>query len=239
MRRLVPAVSVSVALALGACGSNPAGALAGKSATQILSAAREAALHESSVVYEFKATTTNTTQVVSGEAGADSGFETVTTGAAAVEVELIGTTTYFQGNAPGLQQTLAFPAAQATNYAGKWIAVPEGAALFNEISQSVTMAGLLSLFTPSGRLHAGTPAKIAGREVIGVTGGIPMPSSASASGTAVLYVSTFTPTLPVGFSATATNGGQRLQDVGAFGRWGSPLHLAPPSSAIPFSSLHS
>jgi len=141
------------------------------------------------------------------------------------------------GNAGGLQNTIGMPAASATKYAGKWISVATSDALYQPISQAVTMNGVLGQLKPQGTLSALAPGKIAGHSVIGVKGGLPGKSQAGVTGSTVLYVATANPTVPVGFDGEAKNGTQTVTDVGAFSHWGEKIALTAPTLAVPFSSI--
>lgn len=245
MPRLLPAAAAATTLAglvLGACGSgSAAGALAGKTPAQILQAAVDAADKQSSVHYVLQATGGSAKQTIAGDAGTTDGEQTVTTGANTVQVLVIGTAAYLQGNVGGLQQTLGLPADAAAQAAGKWISVAQSDTLYQPITGAITLHGILQQLKPTGTLQESTPGKVGGKEVVGVRGGLPSNTANGVNGSAVLYVATSTPTLPVGFSgqATTTVSGQSqtVTDIGAFTNWNEPLHLQAPPSSIPFASL--
>ncbi len=129
------------------------------------------------------------------------------------------------------------PAASARKYAGQWLSVARSDALYHSISDAVTLRGIFTQLAPTGSLVESTPGTVAGHEVIGVRGGLPGTAQRGVTGNAVLYVSTASPTLPVGFTGQATTGTKSVTDVGAFSHWGEPLRLQPPSSAMPYSSI--
>jgi len=244
MRPLLPAAALMVASGsvLGACGSgSAAGALAGKTPAQILQAAVDAANAQTSVHYELKASGGNQQQTIIGDAGKTNGDQIVTTGSNTVEVLVIGSAAYLQGNVGGLQQTLGLPADAAAQAAGKWISVSPSDTLYQPITGAITLRGILQQLKPTGTLQESTPGKISGKEVIGVRGGLPSNTASGVNGSAVLYVATATPTLPVGFSGQATttvNGqNQTVTDIGVFKNWNEPLKLQAPPSSIPFASL--
>jgi len=231
-------VGAGLALGLSACGSGAAGELAGKSPSQILSAGVSAGEAQVGVHYVIKATGQSQTQTITGDAGRNDGHQTIVTGTSALEVELLPDGRAFvRGNAGGLQQTVGLPAAVATAYANRWISVASSDPLYAPMTQLITLRGILSQLSPSGTLDASTPGKIAGHEVIGVRGGLPGTSAKGVSGTAVLYVSTSNPTVPVGFTGQASNSSTAVNDVGAFTHWGESLHLPAPAGAVPFASL--
>lgn len=220
-----------------ACGGSDAGALSGKTPAQIITAGLAAAQTQSSVHYVLKASGESQAQTITGDAGRNEGTQSVVTGADQVDVEVIGNAAYLRGNAGGLQNTIGLPAAQATKYAGQWISVQPSDTLYRPITQAVTINGIFTQLKPSGRLVASSPGKVAGREVIGVRGGLPGNTQRGVTGNAVLYVSTASNTLPIGFTGQAQNGTKHVTDVGAFTHWGEPLHLTAPTGAVPFSSI--
>ena len=239
MPRTAPVVfSCLVAgIAVAACGGSDAGALAGKTAKQILSTGVAAAEAQKSVHYVLRASGQAQSQTITGDAGQSEGVQTVQTGADEVEVEVVGGLAYLKGNAGGLQHTIGIPAAAATKYAGQWIAVASSDTLYGPITQAVTLHGIFTQLTPTGTLVASTPGKISGREVIGVRGGLPGKTQSGVTGDAVLYVSTASSTLPIGFTGQATSSGKKVTDVGAFTHWGEPLNLVAPTGAVPYSSI--
>lgn len=231
-------VLLGLAIAGAACGGgSDAGALDGKSPAQILSAGIKTAEAQSSVHYVLQASGQSQAQTITGDAGRNQGIQTVKTGADEVEVEVVGNLAYLQGNAGGLQHTIGMTAAAAGQYAGRWISVSPSDTLYRPITQAVTLRGVFTQLTPSGSLVKSTPGIVSGHEVIGVRGGLPGTSQGGVNGDAVLYVSTASATLPVGFTGQATSGSKKVTDVGAFSRWGEPLHLTAPSGAVAYSSI--
>ena len=233
----VVAGAVLSGVALAACSGPAAGALAGKDASQVLSAGVSAAQHQSSVHYVLEASGQSQRQTITGDAGTDSGDQEIVTGADQVQVELIHGAAFVKGNAGGLQHTIGLPAASATRFAGQWISVQPSDTLFRPITQAVTILGILRQLEPKAPLQESTPGAVGGHEVVGVRGSLPGATQPGVTGTAVLYVSTATPTLPLGFSGQAKNGQRTVTEAGAFSRWGAALHLSAPSGAVPFSSV--
>lgn len=240
MRSSAAAAIVTLALGAGAaaCGNgSPAGALDGKSASQILATGIAAAEAQRGVHYVLEAKGQAQTQTISGDAGRSDGVQTVQTGVDEVEVEVIAGKAYVKGNAGGLQHTLGLPAASATKYAGQWLSVAPSDSLYQPITKAVTLHGIFNQLEPTGKLESSTPGMVAGHEVIGVRGGLPGNSQGGVTGDATLYVSTASSTLPVGFTGQATTSGKQVTEVGAFTHWGEQLHLQAPTATVPFSSV--
>jgi hypothetical protein len=131
--------------------------------------------------------------------------------------------------------------AQAPKYAGKWIAVHSSDSLYNGISQAVLLDTALAQLTPGGTLKLTDTTTVAGRQVIGVHGGLPGPAQSGVSGSTTLYVATSKPTLPLSFSETATSksstGTQHGVDTGTFSNWGVKVKLRAPTGTVAFSSI--
>lgn len=234
---LVALLGLTVAAA--ACGGSgsPAGALEGKTPAQILTAGIKAAEAQTSVHYVLQASGQSQSQTITGDAGRNEGIQTVQTGSDQVEVEVVGDKAYLQGNAGGLEHTIGLPSAAASQYAGRWISVSPSDTLYGPITQAVTLHGIFTQLTPSGSLVESTPGLVSGHEVIGVRGGLPGTTQGGVTGDAVLYVSTASATLPVGFTGQATSANKKVTDVGTFAHWGEALHLTAPSGAVPYSSI--
>jgi hypothetical protein len=230
-------VVVLAGAGLSGCGNPPAGVLAGKTPSQILSAALAAARTEATVHFTLDVSGTNVQETVVGNLGLLEGQEELTLGTQQVEAELVDQTTYLDATAGWLQSDLGLPAAVAAAYADRWISSTSSDPLYRHITQSVTLNGVLSQITPSGRLRASRPGTLRGRVVIGVTGGLPGPPRAGTTGQAQLYVSTTAPDVPVGFTSEARASGQQLTEVGTFSDWGGALDLRPPPGAVPYTSL--
>jgi hypothetical protein len=70
-----------------------------------------------------------------------------------------------------------------------------------------------------------------------VKGNVHTSAGSTAKGTAILYVTIATPTLPVAYSASATDHGQTAMETGTFSGWGKPVLFAAPAQSIAFSSI--
>lgn len=237
--RLAAVAAVLVAgTTLGACSSSSEGALAGKTPDQIVSDALAAARSEGTVHFTLHASGTSTNETVVGNAGLLNGEQELTIGSDQVEAELLNGAAYLDATPGWLHSVLGLPAAVANAYAAKWISLTSSDALYSQITQSVTLNGLLKQVTPTGPLRAANPSSLDGRMVIGVIGGLPGRARTGTIGTSRLYVSTASPNLPVGFTGDATNtSGQRVTDSGSFSDWGGALQLSPPPGAVPLDSL--
>jgi len=246
MRRTLPlAVAGALSLAAGACGSSPAtpspahgvGALAGRSATQVLAAARAAANSAGTAHLVLTLASGGQTQVITGDASTTEGQETITIGSNHVQVVLVGGAAYVQGNAGGLTTTLGFSATVAKQFAGRWIEVKSTDGPYQSIEQSVTLDSTLAQLVPTGKLSLTAPVVFAGRQTIGVRGGLPGTAPSGVTGSTTLYVATSKPTLPVHYSGVARKASETVTDTGTFSKWGEPVTLAAPTGTVAYSSL--
>ena len=254
MRKFVAGVlGALMALTAASCGSSgttankttttkaPAtantGALKGKTAAQILKAAAAAATKAGSAHYVLSAVEGTSSQTISGDASLTDGDQTVAQGAQHIQVIYVGGVAYVQGNASGLTSAMGFPATVAANYANKWIAVHSTDSLFKSIVAAVTLTGTLAQLNPTGTLTVTAPTTVAGRQAVGVKGGLPGNPQQGVTGTTTLFVATTDPTVPLEFSGTAAQGTQHVQDKGTFTDWGKPLKLTVPTGSVPFSSV--
>ena len=125
----------------------------------------------------------------------------------------------------------------ASKYADKWIAVHSTDSLFKSIVSAVTLAGTLQQLQPTGTLILTGTTTVAGREAIGVKGGLPGPPQTGVTGATTLYVATSDPTVPLKLSGAADEGTQHVVEAGSFTSWGKALHLVAPTNSVAFSSV--
>ena len=252
MRKLVVTAAVTVmALTAASCSSSPStsakspppapkasvGSLSGKTPAQILTAALAAATKSGSTHYVLTAVEGSSSQTISGDATTTEGHQTVVQGTQQIEVIYVGGTAYVKGNATGLTADMGLSTTQAATYANKWIAVKSTDSLFKSIVQAVTLAGTLSDLNPSGTLTLTAPTTVAGRQAIGVKGGLPGKPQTGVTGSTTLYVAASDPTVPLMFSGKASSGTQHAVDKGTFTNWGKAVQLTAPTGAVPLSTV--
>jgi len=241
MKRIVPFGLVSFAAALTACGSGGTGASSGalgqKAPTQLLASAITAAKKSGTVHFKLLGTASGKTETIIGDASATDGREIITIGNVNVQAEVVAGAAFVEGNAGGLETQMGLPATEAKTYAGKWISIASTDAPYASITQAVTLAATLAQLQPTGHLTLTAVTTRAAHSVIGVKGGLPGSAIKGTTGSAVLYVSTTDPKVPIVFEAEQTSGGTKMSDVGTFSDWGKPLHLSAPTSSVALSSL--
>jgi len=239
VKRLLPLGLASLALLLAACGGGGAstGALAGKTPTQVLTGALAAARHSGSVHFSLLGRESGQTESIEGDASATDGREVITAGSITIEAEGVGTGANVKGNAGGLENQMGLSAATAATYAGKWISIAATDAPYPAITKAVRLAGTLSDLQPTGHLTLTAATTRASHAVVGVKGGLPPGAVKGTTGSAVLYVSTADPTVPIVFDVEQVASGTKESDIGTFTSWGKPLHLVAPATTVPFASL--
>lgn len=213
------------------------GALNGKTPAQILAAATKAARKADSAHYELTAVAGKNSQTISGDSSTNQAEQSLSQGTQHIEVVYVGGVAYVRGNAGGLTTDMGFASTVAANYANKWMAVHKSDSLFKSLVAAVTLTGTLDQLNPSGNLTLTNPTTVAGRQSVGVKGGLPGPPQSGITGKSTLYVAASDPTLPLKLTGTATQGSQQVTETGTFTNWGKPLHLTAPTGAVAFSSV--
>ncbi len=230
----------SLSLLLAACGSGGGAGgsgLANKTPKQILSTAVAAATKSGSVHFQLLGKQAGKTESITGDSSNTYGLEIISAGAVNIQAEVIGKGAYVEGNSGGLQSQMGLSATNAATYAGKWISIASTDAPFSSITKAVRLAGTLGELKPSGKLTLTSATTKASQSVIGVHGGLPGGATNGTTGSAVLYVSTAQPNVPIVFQVTESSSGTKESDVGTFTKWGQPLHLVAPTNTVAYASL--
>jgi hypothetical protein len=92
---------------------------------------------------------------------------------------------------------------------------------------------------PVGNLTLTAPTTRDGQQVVGVRGSVRTSTGSTAKGTATLYVTTATPTLPIAYSAEAVDDGETATETGTFSSWGEAVRFKVPTDSVAFSSIPS
>ncbi len=131
---------------------------------------------------------------------------------------------WIRGDAFALSRFLAFPAAVAAKYAGRWVNVPSSD--YAGVADDVTLPSAVDTLKLNGPIKA-VRARIGGRSVIALRG-----SSSSGGGTreVVLYARAKGLPLPVSESAS----GQDATNV-VFSRWNETVRVTVPAHAVTLS----
>jgi hypothetical protein len=230
----------SLSLLLAACGSGGgagSSGLANKTPKEILSTAVAAATKSGSVHFELLGKEGGNTETITGDSSNTDGREIISAGQVNIEAEVIGHGAYVKGNSGGLQSEMDLSATNAATYAGKWISIASTDAPFSSITKAVSLSGTLGELKPSGKLTRTAKTTKASQAVIGVHGGLPGGATNGTTGSAVLYVATSQPNVPIVFDVTESSGTTKETDVGTFTKWGQKLHLVAPTNTVAYASL--
>jgi hypothetical protein len=236
MRRSLPVLgAVSLLLTIAACGSAPQNVFKGQSPQTILSTALRVAERFGGVHYVIQTSSSgNQQETVTGDAESNQGAQSIVVGQDEAIVKAIGTTAYVLGNQGGLQNIVGWGPSASSKYSGQWVSVSPHDSLYRIIVQAVLLKGMLSQVTPTPPLGESTTGTLAGRQVIGIGGGL---STGAKTASSTLWVATASPTIPIGEDVQTTSNGKIVRSVGAFSKWGERFVLKAPSNTVALSSI--
>lgn len=150
---------------------------------------------------------------------------------ARAQIRFLDGVVYLEGNALYLEFEFNV---KTTKFAGKWISIKKGQLDYASISSGLSMSSALVQLTPVGKLAKSGVATFAGKSVIAVHGKT-SPAMDVGTGTAVLYVGTAKPFLPVGLVVHTTVSGHALRGTCTFGQWKSVVTVFKPPSSTPIT----
>jgi hypothetical protein len=177
------------------------------------------------------------TQTIVGDAGQSGGRQQITFvssyGTEQFTLLLVGTTVYFQGNAPAAEDQLGVSTATAPSVAGKWVSVATGDGPYTVIQPGITAASQANqmLLTPesSARITSaggGTATRISGIALSPPPNSVPV-------GTGSLDIATGTD-LPIRYRSTDSSGASFTT---TFSAWGTAPTVSAPTGAVAWSGL--
>lgn len=247
-RRRVPAVGLSViavlAVTAAACGSSgpSEGALAGKTATGIVSRSVVAFHAQRSVSFVTKTVSGKTTTIESGASSRDgSAAENVTAnGSPVIQAILVDHVAYVRAGAAVLEQAFKLSASVAAANAGKWISLKDGDAAYQGVVDTLTPTQAIAQFVPNDPgLHVAGITSIGGKNAVAVAGSPDGSVAAGNTGTATIFVSTAAPYLPLSSTLVVkTPRGETTERIAAvYGKWNQKVDPIAPKNATPISSL--
>ncbi len=177
------------------------------------------------------------TQTIVGDAGQAGGRQQITFvssyGTEQFTLLLVGTTVYFQGNAPAAEDQLGVTAATAPSVAGKWVSVATGDGPYKVIQPGITAASQATQIplTPESTARitsgAGTATRISG--IVPSANGLP-------PGTGSLDIAPGTD-LPIAYRSTISAGAVVLTFTTTFSAWGTAPTVSAPTGAVAWSGL--
>ena len=235
MRRVYVLPILVVACLAAACGGSSAGALAGKSAAQVIALARAAAAEEGSFHFVDQTGTGKNEQRLVGDSSANAGEQEVSGPNGVLNVRLVDSVIYVSGSESVIGPALKLTATDAAAYAGKWISLHRTDSPYETVTKALEPSAELTPYTPVGNLKVGNVTTLRGQSVIAVSGAAS--EAAGAQAIATLYVSTTAPYVPVGGSLVGTGAQKSQSEVVAFTAWGEKVRPQVPASATAYSSL--
>jgi hypothetical protein len=177
-------------------------------------------------------------QTIVGDAAQSGGRQVITVdsnvGAEQFTLLLVGTTVYFQGNVPALQDQLGVAAASAPKVEFKWVSVLPGNGPYGVLQPGITASSQSTQMplTPESSAKAIAAGGVAATRISGV---VP-PANTLPAGTGSLVIASRTD-LPISYTSTVSGGGVVLSFTTTFSAWGSAPSVSAPTGAIAWSSL--
>ena len=227
---------------LAACTSSPpsppsAGALAGKTAAEVLGLALHNASRAATMRFRIVTTGAGIQQTVVGEAGPSGGDVIVTNPSETLHIVVSAGVGYIESDSTGLHAALGLPATVAFANANRWISLTKADSQYGLVANATSFATTLNEFTPRGsNLHL-VVKRITGHNV-GLITGVGLSDVAVQSFNIQLGVTTQTPVLPIAGTVSVQGNGKTSTQAGAFARWGQPVSVVAPSNAVPLSAIN-
>ena len=234
------ALFVIIALAVGTAVAIPL-ALSGNhgstktSATPTPNAAAQQAAHvyqqalaaaNSSAGYHYVAVSSGDgqSQTIVGDAGQQGGRQVLTFGTEQFTLVLIGSTVYFEGNTPALEDQLGVPASSAAGLTSTWISVSPGDGPYTQLEEGITVDSSMQeiVLDPTSLAQVTTSTGVVTR----ISGTLPADQG---GGTAHLDVSPTTD-LPIAYASSSTVDGVTATDTTTFSSWGTAPTVSAPAS---------
>jgi hypothetical protein len=176
-------------------------------------------------------------ETITGDAGVAGGRQLITFdasyGAEQFTLVLVGSTVYFEGNVPAIEDQLGVSAANAATLASHWVSVSNNDGPYSVLQPGITVADeaqeipLVPVSTQS-TTSGGTAA-------IRIIGTIPAANGAPVE-TAHLDVIAASK-VPVAYASSFTQNGTAVTETVTFTRWGTAPTVSAPAGAVAWSTL--
>jgi hypothetical protein len=188
--------------------------------------------------FHYVAVSTLPTQTIVGDAGQSGGRQAITVdssfGTEQFTLLLVGTTVYFQGNVPALEDQLGVSAATAPGVVSKWVSVVTGNGPYTVLQPGITtgsQATELPLVSQSSA-RITTAGGVAATRISGI-----VPATVNLpAGTGSLDIAPSSD-LPITYASTVSGGGVVLSFTATFSAWGTAPVVSAPTGAVAWSSL--
>ena len=177
-------------------------------------------------------------QTIVGDAGQSGGRQAITFdssfGTEQFTLLLVGTTVYFQGNVPALEDQLGVSAATAPGVVSKWVSVVTGNGPYTVLQPGITTGSQATQLplTPQSSARITRAGGVAATRISGIVpsaNGVP-------PGTGALDI-TPSSDLPITYASTISGGGVVLSFTTTFSAWGTAPVVSAPTGVVAWSSL--
>jgi hypothetical protein len=244
LRRKVALAAIAVSglgMLLSACGGPSAGALQGKSATDVVSLSITALHHQRSFHFVSKTVNGAQTQIQIGDVSNSSAAESVQSGSHPIlDAVLVDGVSYLRAGTKLLESALDLSVSAANAHAGTWLAIEKGDAAYSEVVDSLSATSAIEFFVPEEpHLHVAGIVTFSGTNALAVEGSSAAAPSNGDVGNITLFVSTLSPFLPLGATLVVTDRAGRVveRDAALFGKWNERVAPRIPRGATPLSSI--
>jgi hypothetical protein len=185
--------------------------------------------------FKYVSVSTGTlSETIAGVAGQLGGRQDITCnssyGGEQFTLLLVGTTVYFQGNTPAIEDQLGVAAAGAPKLAGKWVSVAAGNAPYGVLQPGIRAGDQAQQMplVPTSTTRLTTSDGIAATRILGT-----LPTQ---PGTAHLDIATGTG-IPLSYVMRFTINGTTATTTTTFSQWGTAPSVSAPSGTVAWSTL--
>jgi hypothetical protein len=185
-----------------------------------------------SVHYASASVQSNSTLLVSGDAGPASGSQTVSEGPGSIDIVVIGGITFLKGNEGGLQNLAGFDASQATAAAGQWIQFATDNSAFSQVVEGVRSQDVAEELSLKGPLSLGHPRRLHGLAVDAIEGRQTVQQQGNRSMLVVLYVRADGSHVPVEEDSVNDKGNPTSAEHVTYSQWGETVRPQAPQPTI-------
>ena len=198
--------------------------------SSVLTAAKSAIGHQTSVHLAVRSTTTSSSveENLQADLGKTSGIESISEGTETVMVKLTPSYAYLSGDSSGLTKIFGMTAAQAKQVGRDWVSAKAGTNQYKDVAISLTISSLAGILPAAKGTQLYKPAPPS-KKLYTLKWATAATSSEPAL-TATLTLSAVGATLPVEETTTAVGEGKQTLDLS---KWGEHLVVkAPPAGSI-------
>jgi len=239
------ATSSSRPRAYGSTTTLPARSAKGSAtATETMKAALRHGASQPSLHYVSTSVGGSLSTTIVGDVDQTSGTQTIVVSYKKVRstilIELVGHEAYFRGQAAAIEVLIGLAPAEAAAAAGRWVSVVPSDSVYQSTAAALTVGSVMSELALTPPITGGRSIRAGFRTAIKISGGwVGEGVSAKDRATGTLQVSKEVESLPIRFDgvvpATATS--PRFVDTIAVSRWGEPVAVTRPASAVPLAAI--